>query len=236
MIQKLINKIVTRHFREYIHKVRCNLFNGYATESYSQEGEDLILRRIFETKPTGFYVDVGAHHPKRFSNTYFFYKIGWRGINIDPMPNSMHEFRKERPDDTNIECGIAVTEGELSYYIFEEYAINTFSESLANERINKGHKLLKTQVVKIYPLSSILDKYLPYKQAIDFMSIDAEGFEMQILISNNWNKHRPYIIIVESLDFDIMNLQQSEIYKKLTSLQYRLCAKTVNSLFFIDKV
>ena len=69
-------------------------WDPWANYSWSQEGEDRILYRIFEQQPVGFYVDVGAHHPKRFSNTYFFYRRGWRGINIDAMPGSMKNFEK----------------------------------------------------------------------------------------------------------------------------------------------
>jgi hypothetical protein len=64
----------------------------YLNQSYSQEGEDMVLYRTFETVKEGFYVDVGAHHPDRFSNTYKFYKQGWRGINIDAMPGGMDPF------------------------------------------------------------------------------------------------------------------------------------------------
>ena len=60
--------------------------------SYSQQGEDMILKSLFQDHQSGFYVDVGAHHPSRFSNTYFFYLRGWRGINIDAMPGSMAAF------------------------------------------------------------------------------------------------------------------------------------------------
>ena len=63
---------------------------------YSQFGEDVILRTFIKNKKTGFYVDVGCWHPKRFSNTYWLYKRGWRGINIDAMPGSMKPFKKTR--------------------------------------------------------------------------------------------------------------------------------------------
>src|SRR5690349_18351333 len=79
--------------------------------SYSQEGEDMVLRRVFEHKAHGFYVDVGAHHPMRFSNTYFFYRRGWRGINIDARPGSKREFDRARPRDINVECGVAQVAG-----------------------------------------------------------------------------------------------------------------------------
>jgi len=69
-------------------------YDGFFRRSYAQEGEDIILGRIFATKPTGFFVDVGAHHPMRFSNPYYFYKQGWCGINIEPNPDSLSLFRK----------------------------------------------------------------------------------------------------------------------------------------------
>ncbi|MFA7355121.1 MAG: SAM-dependent methyltransferase, partial [Sulfurimonadaceae bacterium] len=103
MLKKLIKSLLPKSLKEKIVDVKNNYFDGYALKSYSQEGEDMILRRLFEQQPNGFYVDVGAHHPKRFSNTYFFYKKGWRGINIDAMPNSMELFNKIRPRDINIE-------------------------------------------------------------------------------------------------------------------------------------
>ena len=86
---------------------------GYWLKSYSQEGEDIILARIFGKQQNGFYVDVGAHHPYRFSNTYFFYKRGWKGINIDAMPGSMKIFNKYRPRDKNIEAGISDTKKKI---------------------------------------------------------------------------------------------------------------------------
>ncbi len=80
---------------------------GYMNPSYSIEGEDRIVRSLFwEKRDTGFYVDVGAHHPFRFSNTYLFYTQGWRGINIDATPGSMRAFKKHRPRDINLEIGI----------------------------------------------------------------------------------------------------------------------------------
>jgi hypothetical protein len=71
--------------------LRDTIFGYYSKKSYSQEGEDMILNRIFEFRNSGFYIDVGAHHPMRFSNTYFFYRKGWRGINIDAMPRQYEQ-------------------------------------------------------------------------------------------------------------------------------------------------
>ena len=75
--------------------------------SYAQEGEDRILMRYFDGRKKGFYLDVGAHHPKLYSNTYLFYNQGWNGINIDAMPGSMEIFNKQRSRDINIEAAIS---------------------------------------------------------------------------------------------------------------------------------
>ena len=87
--------------------LKNNYFDGYALKSYSQEGEDVILQYIFRDQETGFYVDIGAHHPKRFSNTFGLYKMGWLGINVDPLPGCMDAFRKQRPRDINLEVAVS---------------------------------------------------------------------------------------------------------------------------------
>ncbi|HIB94217.1 MAG TPA: SAM-dependent methyltransferase, partial [Candidatus Lambdaproteobacteria bacterium] len=101
---------------------------------FSQEGEDVILRRIFEDQKNGFYIDIGAHHPKRFSNTYYFYDRGWEGINIDATPGSMKIFQKFRPRDINLEIAISEKEQQLTYFMFNEPALNSFSKSLSDKR------------------------------------------------------------------------------------------------------
>jgi len=79
-MKSILKRVFLKSTIKFILNFKNTYLDGYALKSYSQEGEDMILRRIFERQSTGFYVDVGAHHPKRFSNTYFFYKKGWSGI------------------------------------------------------------------------------------------------------------------------------------------------------------
>ncbi len=98
---------------------------------YGKNGEDLILDRLLEHQLRGFYVDVGAHHPVRFSNTYMFCKRDWRGINIDAMPGSIIKFVRVRPRDINIACGVACRASKLMYYRLNEPALNTFDASEA---------------------------------------------------------------------------------------------------------
>ena len=210
-----------------------NLTDGHAVKSYSQEGEDLILLREFYGIDNGFYVDVGAYHPKRFSNTYLFYKKGWRGINIDARPGSMFSFNKQRPRDINLEIPIADKEQELTFYTFNEPAVSGFLEELSLERAKKdGYKILKSEKLKTKKLSRVLDQYLPAGIEISFLSIDVEGFDYNVVLSNNWDKYRPGIILIEELSTTVEESGRSEVSKYLKSLGYIMFAKTPNTSFF----
>lgn len=205
----------------------------FATLSYSQEGEDLILKRIFEEKKNGFYVDVGAHHPMRFSNTYLFYKMGWKGINLDATPGSMDEFKKIRPNDINLEKAISNNKELLKYYIFNESALNTFSLEEANKKNGlKNFKII--EIIEIYTskLSEVLKDYLGNEQHIDFLNIDVEGYDFKVLNSIDWTIHNPTIILIESLDSNLERIDENEIYQYLKLRSYRLFAKTFNTLIF----
>ena len=223
-------------FRRLINKLFH--INNYKTLSYSQEGEDLIIDRYFYNQTTGFYIDIGAHHPKRFSNTYLLYKKGWTGINIDPMPGIMKIFKKVRSKDINLEIGISKIESKLKYYIFNENALNTFSENEAiiKSKINPSEYYIKeTLEINTYPLNKIFDKYIDKSQKIDLMSIDVEGLDLDVLLSNDWTKYRPKLILVEELRTNIKNLFiNSDINKFLESKNYALHFRTYNTSFYID--
>jgi FkbM family methyltransferase len=205
----------------------------YLNESYSQEGEDNILNRIFENHTNGFFVDVGAHHPMRFSNTYKFYKLGWRGINIDAMPGSMEAFKIKRPEDINLEIPVADVEADSQFYIFNEPALNTFSEETAKEveRTNSTYKIEKVVTISTKRLDTILDQYLPAGQQISFLSIDAEGYDYKILLSNNWQKYRPEVVLIES-EMALKDLAGSDINKLMQKEGYEFYAKTVKTYFY----
>ena len=190
IIKKGLKSFVPKKFVEMFFYIKNKYFDGYALKSYSQEGEDMILRRLFETQRTGFYIDVGAHHPKRYSNTYFFYKRGWRGINIDAMPGCMKLFNKLRPRDINIEKPVSDKTEALKYYIFNEPALNGFSKELSEMRDNQTEFYIKSsQEIKTSTLEDILDNNLSKDQVIDFLSIDVEGLDFKVLKSNNFKRY-----------------------------------------------
>jgi len=211
-------------------------FSSYAVKSYSQEGEDMILRRIFEGVDHGYYVDVGAHHPKRFSNTYYFYKRGWSGINIDAMPGSMSLFDIWRPRDINIECAVGNGVKELTLFIFNEPALSTFDEQLAHQRSNGTYKVIREHKMKPMPLRELLAKHLPGNGKIDFMSIDVEGHDLDVARSNDWKLFRPKFVLLESFGKNIDEIRSGELFRFMNDQNYDLFAKTVLTLFFEDRL
>lgn len=209
-------------------------FWNFKNDSYSQEGENLILKRFFDSSidKKGFYVDIGAHHPKRFSNTYRFYKKGWRGINVDATPGSMKLFKIWRRRDINLEMGVAKESGEFTFYMFNDPALNGFHQSVADYHKSSRYYVIAEKKIKTEPLSLILDKFLPANTAISFMSIDVEGKDLEVIQSNNWEKYRPQMLLIESLENSLDTIHDLESHHFLKQVGYSLFAKTVNTLIY----
>jgi len=169
--------------------------------SYSQIGEDLLLDFFLGHKKKGFYVDVGAYHPTSLSNTFFFYKKGWRGINIEPNFSRFKLFQKKRKKDINLNIGISSAEGKMDFYLFDAETLSTFSKETADKYQKLGYKLIDFKQVPVYPLVKIFDGYVK-NLSIDFMSVDTEGYDMEVLKSNDWGKYRPSLIIIETAEFN----------------------------------
>lgn len=203
-------------------------------ESYAQEGEDLVIARILGERREGFYIDVGAHHPTRHSNTYRLYRRGWRGINIDATPGSMELFRRVRPRDINIECLVASDPSPRPFYILNEPALNTASEDLARLRPVEDRYYRVTETVSLKPrtLAAILDELLPKGQVIDLLSVDVEGLDLDVLRTNDWRRYRPELLLVELLATELEELAQHEVVCYLRDQGFRPIAKLYNTVVF----
>jgi len=222
-IRNIASKLVTTLFPRL----------SYGVRAYSSEGEDMILKRIFDKKRNGVYIDVGAHHPFRVSNTYLLYKQNWTGINIDPMPGSKALFNKHRPKDVNLELGVSVVKQQLTYFIFNEPALNTFSPEKVQEYTQVAkYQVIAEKKIDTWPLADILDKYLTKDVAIDFLTIDAEGLDMEVLRSNNWDKYRPTYVLAESPPFEVFEADRSELFQFMQQVGYGMFAKTYYTYFF----
>jgi FkbM family methyltransferase len=210
----------------------------YSRDCFSWEGEDIILEKIlmsrFKTHARRF-IDVGAHHPIIYSNTYRLYKEGWRGINIDATPGSMELFRQIRPQDINVETGVAKRSGSSIFSIFENPALNGFlSDEIILSHINRGEQLLRQCEVECHPLSEILRKH-DVPNAVDLLSVDVEGLDLEVLQSNDFTSWRPKLIACEILGMpDLLAVGSAPIAGFLKSQGYELFSKLDFTCIFID--
>lgn len=233
-IAKLLLKITPFKLKKVFYNDKDARYN-HKTECYSQEGEDLFIWGFFKTRRFGFYVDIGAYHPIKYSNTYLLYKNGWRGINIDARPGSMDLFEKYRPNDNNLEAAISSTEKELCYYMFDEPGLNSFSEKLSTERNKKTsiHKIVNKIQLKTERLDKIMDKCVSASKKIDILTIDVEGAEFDVLSSMDWSKYKPTLIVVETLKCKtISDVLNTQVAKYLIDKGYIIVGKTIRTSFF----
>lgn len=206
---------------------------------YSQWGEDMILKRLCGSH-AGFYVDVGAYHPLHYSNTYLLYKRGWQGINIDPNPDSIRLFNLHRRRDININCGVSKEVATKKYFIFNHQSCNTFSEKQKDAMLQKRFiRLVNTADVECLPLQNILDTHARGMQ-IDFLNVDVEGMNLEVLQSLDWNQVLPRVICIEDDEFDFSNTDGygSAIYTFLSDLPgnpYMLHSKIGFSCIYVRK-
>ncbi len=232
-MKRLIKALLPKQLFRSLLSVRERWFRTYARESYSQEGEDMLLERFLEHKQCGFYVDVGAHHPKRFSNTYRLYRRGWRGLNIDANPGSMTLFQHIRPRDINIEAAVSSIPQELTYYVFNEPALNTFKRDLELERAGGIYSIVKEVNILTAPLWQLLDQHVPTNTRIDLLTVDVEGLDIDVLRSNDWCRYSPEFILVECLGASTLaETTLDPVARLLSEEHYSIVAKTMSTVLF----
>lgn len=229
-----LRRSVPNRIKEWWRGTNPFLFDPFMTPSYSQDGEDLILRRMFWGRRSGFYVDVGAHHPRRYSNTYLFYCMGWRGINIDPNSELIDLFRRERPRDINLDLAISSCAESKTYYLFNAPELNGFSP---DPILPPGHRdrchLVGKKIVQTQTLRDVLREHLPEATRIDFLSVDVEGYDLEVLQSNDWSAQRPTAVLAEQIGLAFDILPASPLVQFMTSQRYRPVSKTWSTIVFL---
>jgi FkbM family methyltransferase len=164
--------------------------------TYAQNREDLYLYALLCDVKKGLYVDVGANHEELHSVTKMFYEIGWKGINIDPNPNLIGEYKSKRSRDVNLNIALGSKNGEMIFREYPEHdGLSTLSEEIKNLN-SKNNIPFKDYTVKVTTLEDIFTKHCSNK-VIDFLKVDVEGHELEVLKGNNWKKFKPRVVTFE---------------------------------------
>jgi FkbM family methyltransferase len=165
--------------------------------TYAQNFEDVMLRRVFNDRNDGFYIDVGAMDPIFDSVTNYFYEQGWSGINIEPNEWFYNKLVDGRPRDINLNVAIGDREECRSLYLFEQYGNSTFDEQSRDRFAEKGYAS-EEKTVRVTTLDAICGKYAT--RPIDFLKIDCEGWEKMAIQGADWERFRPTVVIVEATE------------------------------------
>lgn len=200
---------------EFAPKIRSGFLTAKESSlliTYAQNREDLILYVLLHTISDGFYVDVGANYPEIDSVTKFFYERGWSGINIEPVEGLYKQLSKERPRDINLNVAVAPAEGKLKLREYTQ-GYHGWSTLDKNTKIERGSKPHRDYEVPVQPLKTILEQY--EVKEIDFLKIDVEGFEYEVLNSNDWSRFRPRVVVIEGQAPQCLHLLGREQYAQV---------------------
>jgi FkbM family methyltransferase len=156
-------------------------FSNAFSISWSQGGEDLALLHAIAGKKDGLFIDVGAHHPFRFSVTQHLSRLGWRGVNVDANSELIEIFNRERIQDINI-CAAAGTESSYTFTIFKEPALSSVNNEWKDKFQSDGWEVERIVTVPGITLRDIYNQNFP-QDCIDLLSIDAEGSDFNVLKS-----------------------------------------------------
>ena len=196
-------------------KLLINLikYRGFLIKKqYSKNSEDKFLLKFFKGKLNGTYIDIGAFHPYRFSNTYLLHHKGWNGLNIDINKKSIDLFNIARPNDINLNMAVGHTNKKQTFYYKKElHPMNTLNKDFAKVFIDK---YIKKKQIMTYTFDFILKKFF-HKKKVDLLDIDAEGGEYDIIKKINFKKVKFNLILIEITDF---NTKSKENARKIRNL------------------
>jgi FkbM family methyltransferase len=164
--------------------------------SYAQNGEDVLLERLFRDVPAGFYIDVGANDPVELSVTKHFYDRGWSGINIEPGADAYQKLCAQRPRDRNFNLGLGHAENACTFYELPGRSVlSTFStEQAALYRAAGAEVVERTR--RMSTLAQVCADHVD--GPIHFLAIDVEGFERHVLEGADWRRWRPAVVLIEA--------------------------------------
>ena len=240
-------KIEEKIKNKYLYSKKANIFKFFyfyfqlikakfkPRLAYSHWGIDLIITKLLDSKNRGIYIDVGCHHPFLNNHSYLLYKSGWEGINIDIDYNSIDMFNFFRKSDVNIQTAVTDHKGEVDLFFYHNRAAkNTISKEFGSDA--KEQKKINSDT-----LNNIIENSKFKNSKIDFVSIDVEGNEMNVLNGFNLKKYKPKLILLEFIlpnkkefyEKDINEITNSEVYKFLIKNEYKLINWNHDDLLFM---
>lgn len=197
--------------------------------TYSQLGEDCVLFELLINRLKilkGYYVDLGCFHPRKYSNTFVLTLLGWKGLNVDASHFSIEQFNLERPNDTNIWSGVIGpnTDNQLvDYYKFNPPAASTLSKTQAEIWQNQFHwRLLEVCKVNAQGVNQLIHNHKPPGQSIDYLNIDIEGLDQEIILNLDFTRYKPRVISVEIHFTDITKISDNPVFKRLSTEGYKI--------------
>ena len=203
----------------------------------TQFGEDKYIIKFFPENYRGKYLDVGCYHPTKHNNTILMYKRGWRGINIDLNSLSIDLFNYHRPNDINLNTGISSKESKKKVYFLDELNTqNTLDKNQLNflqKHHNIKEKEITNKIIKTKKLMPILNKYKFYD--IDFMNLDIEGHELEVLKSINFKKINIKYMCIEMINYNKKAIENGNKIKLLLNKNKYLLIKKIGFNFIFKK-
>jgi FkbM family methyltransferase len=200
--------------------------------SYSQFGEDISAMKALRNVSRGFYVDVGAHHPLKLSNTALMHLAGWDGVNVEPRKEAIAEFDRYRPRALNLRAAIHNELDWVTLHTFRGGRANTVLADRA-EKLAHTKEATGSEDVPAMSLNELFDKHVPDDVRVNYLSMDIEGYDQEALLAFDLDRYRPDVLCVEVHNYDAMALAENPLVRHLTDHGYHLFAINVLSFTFV---
>jgi FkbM family methyltransferase len=165
--------------------------------TYTQNLEDFHLWQALGPKRDGFYIDVGAGHPIADNVSFWFYERGWRGICVEPQPDLVEAYRHIRPRDTVYAGLVGRQSGDIDFHMVNR--LHGFSTTVETHAKGAGQFGADYKTIKMPMLTLAELCKRNGVTEIDFLKIDVEGAEADVLMGNDWSRYRPKVIVAEAI-------------------------------------
>ena len=221
---------------DFITKIRSR---ADSKPSFSQTGEDRVIKFLFDTMGIQKYryLDIGAHHPRRLSNTYLFYTLGGSGVLIEPNPVLASMISEVRPRDLCLNVGMAgQSRSSIPFYVMKSDTLCTFSRHEAERMAAEcGEEIVEVRYLDVLAPDAVLSDH--FSAGLNLVSLDVEGLELEILESFDLQRYRPEVFCIETVSYAIDGdgVKSTELAQFMTSHGYKVFADTYINTIFVDR-